>query len=189
MLGVAMPASAHFILVAPDSWVVENQLGDPQKAGPCGEGAAGVTPTNKITPMAGGSKLHIKVQETIYHPGQYRVALSVKGRYELPADPEATVEMGPRGFVSVSGKIDPNPKPPVLADGLFVHHEAQAKGSFWETDVQLPNINCDKCTVQVIQFMEKHGLNKEGYYTYHHCADLKITANPKLPLSKGWPKP
>jgi hypothetical protein len=41
--------------------------------------------------------------------------------------------------------------------------------------------------VQVIQFMENHGLNKEGDFTYHHCADLKITANPALPIDKGWP--
>ena len=29
----ALPAQAHFKLLAPASWLVENQLGDPQKAG------------------------------------------------------------------------------------------------------------------------------------------------------------
>ena len=29
-------SEAHFRLLAPASWLVENQLGDPQKAAPCG---------------------------------------------------------------------------------------------------------------------------------------------------------
>jgi hypothetical protein len=186
VLLTAGPAAAHFILVAPDSWIEANVLGDPQKAAPCGtsEITAG-TPTGKVTAMRGGDMLHIKVKETIYHPGHYRVALAVLDRKELPADPEATTREGPRGPISVSGKIDPNPKPPVLADGLFVHN-AKASAD-WETDIKLPNINCDKCTVQIIQFMEEHGLNREGEFTYHHCADLKITANPALPIDTSWP--
>ncbi len=185
---LAAPASAHFILVAPDSWLETNVLGDPQKAAPCGSSAATAgTPTDKITTMRGGDLLHIKIKETIYHPGYYRVALAVLDRAELPADPEAATRDSPRGPISVSGKIDPDPKPPVLADGLFVHRERPAPDTFWETDVKLPNINCGKCTVQVIQFMEEHGLNREGDFSYHHCADLKITANPALPIDKGWP--
>ena len=135
--------------------------------------------------MRGGDMLHIKVKETIYHPGHYRVALAVLDRSELPADPEAVTRDGPRGPISVSGKVDPAPKAPVLADGLFVH--AARPQAEWETDVKLPNINCEKCTVQIIQFMEEHGLNSDGDFTYHHCADLRITANPALPIDKAWP--
>lgn len=188
LLLAAAPAYAHFILVAPDAWVEVNVLGDPQKAAPCGTSdiTAG-TPTGKVTAMTGGDMLHIKIKETIYHPGHYRVALAVLDRKELPADPVAETREGTRGPISVSGKIDPAPKPPVLADGLFLHRERPAKDSFWETDIKLPNINCDKCTVQVLQFMEEHGLNKEGEFSYHHCADLKITANPALPIDKSWP--
>jgi len=185
---IAGPASAHFILVAPDAWMEVNQLGDPQKAAPCGtsEITKG-TPTGKITTMKGGDLLHIKIKETIYHPGYYRVALAVLDHKELPADPVAETREGPRGPISVSAKIDPAPKAPVLADGLFFHRERPVADSFWEADVKLPNINCEKCTVQVLQFMEEHGLNKEGEFSYHHCADLKITANPALPIDKGWP--
>ena len=188
LLAVAPAAYAHFILVAPDAWVEVNVLGDPQKAAPCGTSdITKGTPTGKVTAMTGGDMLHIKIKETIYHPGHYRVALSVLDRKELPADPEATTKEGTRGPISVSGKIDPAPKPPVLADGLFLHRERPAKDAFWETDIKLPNINCDKCTVLVLQFMEEHGLNKEGEFSYHHCADLKITANPSLPIDKSWP--
>lgn len=184
----AAPAYAHFILVAPDAWVEVNVLGDPQKAAPCGTSdITSGTPTGKITEMKGGDLLHIKIKETIYHPGHYRVALSVLDRSELPADPVAETREGTRGPISVSGKIDPNPKAPVLADGLFLHRERPQPNTFWETDIKLPNINCEKCTVQVLQFMEEHGLNKEGEFSYHHCADVKITADPKLPIDMSWP--
>ena len=33
---VPFAAQAHFRLLAPASWIEENQLGDPQKAAPCG---------------------------------------------------------------------------------------------------------------------------------------------------------
>lgn len=188
MLLAAGPASAHFILMAPDSWIEANPLGDPQKATPCGTSADTVArPTGKITALRGGDSVHIKIKETIYHPGHYRVALAVLDRAELPADPEAQTRESARGPISVSAKIDPAPKPPVLADGLFVHRQPPAKDTFWETDVKLPNINCGMCTLQVIQFMEEHGLNREGEFTYHHCADLKITANPALPIDTRWP--
>lgn len=181
-------AFAHFQLLAPASALVENQLGDPQKMAPCG----GVTgnpgmPTNAVTAVRGGSMLHVKVSETVFHPGHYRIALAVKDRKELPADPMVTTKPAPNGApISVSAEISPA-QPPVLADGLFPHTERQQTPIPWETDVKLPNINCDQCTLQVIQFMAEHGLNKDGDYSYHHCATLKITANPALPIDKAWP--
>jgi hypothetical protein len=186
---LAIPAmgQAHFILEAPASWIQENQLGDPQKMGPCG-GTSAVpgTPTNALTEVVGGAPIHIKVKETVYHPGHFRVALAVLDRAELPADPEDVTKDGPRGPISVSGKVEANPKPPILVDGIWDHH-TRVPGQEFETDVKLPNINCDHCSLQVIQFMEEHGINKDGRFTYHHCADLKITANPKLPIDAGWP--
>src|ERR1700686_3605808 len=91
----AVPAStyAHFKLIEPASWLIEGDRGDPQKAGPCGgTNTDWGMPTNVISKAVGGSKLHIKVQETVYHPGHYRVSLAVNGRNELPLDPEATTE-------------------------------------------------------------------------------------------------
>ena len=178
-------ASAHFRLLEPASWLEENKLGDPQKLGPCGGTSANAgTPTGVVTAATGGSKLHIKLQETIYHPGFYRVALAVKSRDELPPDPVAITRDTPKGPWSLSGAIQSAPQPPVLADGLFLHHARPTEP--YETDVQLPNITCEKCTLQVIQFMEDHGFNKDGGYTYHHCADLKITADPAKPIDKAW---
>jgi hypothetical protein len=180
-------AHAHFKLLEPTSWLIESDRGDPQKAGPCGGTNTDYgKPSYVISKAIGGSKLHIKVQETIYHPGHYRVALAVNSSTELPADPEATTENTEKGPRSISAKIMNPVQAPVLADGLFVHTAATTTP--WETDVTLPNITCKRCTLQVAQFMAEHGVNNPGMFTYHHCAELSITADPKKPIDAAWPK-
>ncbi len=184
----AVPAQAHFKLLEPASWLVENERGDPQKAAPCGGSNTDFgTPSYAVTDVKGGSVLHIKVQETIYHPGHFRVALAVNSPTELPLDPKATTTTNDKGAViSVSGEVMNPVAPPVLADGLF-QHDAKSDQPF-ETDVTVPNIDCKGCTLQVIQFMEQHGANNPGMFTYHHCATLRITADPTKPTDQRWPK-
>lgn len=182
----APDVNAHFKLLSPPSWIVEADNGDPQKAAPCGGTSANPgMPSNIVTKLQGGTKLRLKVQETVYHPGHYRVALSVNSRAELPPDPEVTTRESARGPQSVSAVIQNPPKVPVLADGLF-QHTARPTEAF-ETDIDIPNINCPKCTLQVIQFMAEHGLNRDGDFSYHHCADVQITADPAKPIDTRWP--
>lgn len=178
---------AHFRLMEPASWIIEDERGDPQKGFPCGGSNTDYgKPSYAVTQAVGGSKLHLKVVETIYHPGFYRVALAVNSPAELPVDPKATTETTERGPRSVSGEIMNPVRMPVLADGLFPH-SAKVDGPL-ETDIDLPNISCKRCTLQVLQFMEQHGLNNPGMYSYHHCATLQITADPKKPIDVAWPK-
>jgi hypothetical protein len=193
VLLAVVPAAtyAHFRLLEPASWIIENERGDPQKAGPCGgTNADWGKPSFAISKAVGGQKLHLKIQETVYHPGHYRVALAVNSHNELPLDPETTTKDSEKGPQSVSAVIQNPPQIPVLADGLFVH-STRPTGPMepWETDIQLPNINCPRCTLQVIQFMAEHGVNNPGGFSYHHCAELQITADPSKPLDKGWPAP
>ena len=185
----AQSTSAHFRLLEPASWLIESDRGDPQKSGPCGGANTDWgKPSYFISKAVGGQKLHIKVQETVYHPGHYRVALAVNSPTELPPDPQVTTRDSERGPWSVSAVIQNPPQIPVLADGLFVH-STRPTGPMepFETDVQLPNINCKKCILQIVQFMAEHAFNNPGGYTYHHCANLEITADPSKPLEKGWP--
>ncbi len=190
-LAAAAPTlvSAHFRLIEPASWLIENERGDPQKTGPCGgSNADWGTPSYAVTTVTGGQPLHIKVQETIYHPGHYRVALAVNSWAELPLDPVTETRPSERGPWSVSAAIQDPPQIPILADGLFVHHEKPA-GPMppFETDVLLPNITCRRCTLQVIQWMAEHAFNNPGGYSYHHCAHLQITADPAKAITPGWP--
>ncbi|PYR99760.1 MAG: hypothetical protein DMG12_19760 [Acidobacteria bacterium] len=173
----------------PASWLIESDRGDPQKAGPCGgSNTDWGKPSYDISKAVGGQKLHLKIQETVYHPGHYRVALAVNSPNELPLDPQVTTRDSERGPWSVSAAIQNLPQIPVLADGLFVHStRPTGKMDVFETDIQLPNINCKKCTLQVVQFMAEHAFNNPGGYSYHHCAELQITSDPAKPLDKGWP--
>ena len=73
VVAAPMVGDAHFKLLEPSSWIVSNDRGDPQKAGPCGgDGKDPGTPTNVVGKAIGGQMLHVRVQETIYHPGHYR---------------------------------------------------------------------------------------------------------------------
>ena len=192
-------AFAHFRLLEPASWINSDQRGDPQKVGPCGGDPKGQNDTllsKAITKATGGSKLHLKIQETIFHSGHYRVALAVNSRNELPPDPMTFEKYTDRGVYSVWGAIQSPPQIPIIADGLFIHYPQEGQPASavpktpmapWETDIQLPNISCPKCTLQVIQFMADHGYNQPGGYSYHHCADLQITADPSKPIDKRWP--
>ena len=192
---------AHFQLIEPAPWINLDRLGNPQKVGPCGGNPTGDNDailSGIVTEVTGGSDLHLKIQETVFHSGHYRVALSVNSRNELPADPTAVEKWTDRGLYSVWGVIQSPPQIPVLADGLFPHYPVgDQRASFrpetpmdpWEADIPIPNINCEKCTLQVIQFMADHVYNVPGGYSYHHCADLKITADPSKPIDDRWPQP
>src|SRR2546425_2523625 len=100
---ITQRASAHFKLLEPASWLIESDRGDPQKAGPCGgTNTDWGKPSNIVGKAVGGTALHIKVQETVYHPGHYRVSLAVNSPTELPLDPVATTRDSEKGPISVS---------------------------------------------------------------------------------------
>jgi hypothetical protein len=181
---VAPTVSAHFKLLAPAGWIVEDQRGDPQKIAPCGgTNADPGTPTGSVTPVKGGGRLAIAIDETIYHPGHYRIALA-RTRETLPADPEVTMQDTDRGPRSLSAKIETDPKPPILVDSLWPHTERPTAP--WAMYLEVPNINCESCVLQIIQFMANHPGVREGGFSYHHCAILNITADPEKPLDESW---
>ncbi|MEQ9021347.1 MAG: hypothetical protein RLN82_01135 [Pseudomonadales bacterium] len=177
-------ANAHFQLVSPTSWIVEDERGDPQKIAPCGGTLAdGGTRTGAVTEVTGGQLLKVAINETIYHPGHYRISLAKRINW-LPADTPATMKDTDSGPRSASFPIDENPQPPVLVDGLWENYERRL-GPL-ETEIRIPNIDCEGCFLQVVQFMADHPGFAEGGFTYHHCAVINITADESLPADKGW---
>ncbi len=63
LAAIAPSGIAHFRLMEPASWLQENQLGDPQKLGPCGGTSADPgKPSGSVTSVQGGEKLHLKIQ-------------------------------------------------------------------------------------------------------------------------------
>jgi hypothetical protein len=182
---VATTAHAHFKLNAPASWIEEDERGDPQKLAPCGGTLAdGGTRTSAVTEVTGGQILRLAIEETIYHPGHYRVALASRMNF-LPDD-AMPVEMvdSERGPRSGRFPIAENPQPPVLVDGLWENYERRT-GPI-ETEIRVPNIDCEGCVLQIVQFMSEHPGHREGGFTYHHCAMMNISSDPALPMDEGW---
>jgi hypothetical protein len=186
-------ADAHFVLVSPAASMVQNRLGDPQKIAPCGGVSANPgrgtpanpgVPSGAVTEIKGGTTFHLLVQETVFHPGHYRVALA-RTAAELPRDPVVTTRETERGPWSVSAEIQNPAVAPVLADGLFAHTERPT--GLVEADIPIPNINCRNCVLQVIQFMAEHAKNADGDYSYHHCATVNITADSTKAIDNRWP--
>jgi len=171
---LASQADAHFVLQSPPTWMTQDSLGLPEKLGPCGDeydGTDAAVPTGTVTAVREGQKIKVTINEVIFHPGHYRIALAKK-RSDLPAEPVVTEAGTPCGSAAIQ---DP-PVFPVLADGVFVHTTAFTAPQTIE--VQLPaGFTCPDCTLQVIEFMAQHGLNVPGGCFYHHCADLAIQAS------------
>ncbi len=157
-------ATSHFFLRSPASWRAQDTLGNPQKAGPCGnEGAA--TTTGTVTPFSPGETITIALDETVYHPGHYRIALAVNDRSELPAAPA----VAPGATACGTAPVMTPPVFPVLADGVLLH-EAPLSGT-QSIQVTLPSsVICSRCTLQVLEFMSNHA----APCFYYHCADLSI---------------
>lgn len=186
-------ADAHFVLISPAASLAQDRLGDPQKIGPCGgvsanpargTGANPGVPSRAVTSVTGGTNLPLMVQETIYHPGHYRVALA-RTASQLPPDPMVTVVQTERGPRSQSAVIQNPAVAPVLLDGIFAHTERSAQN--FEATIPIPNINCPNCVLQVIEFMADHpGIAVDGGHSYHHCAVLNITADPAKPIDPRW---
>jgi len=164
----AATAQAHFVLQSPPALTEQNFLGDPQKAPPCGDDGSAVA-TGMVTSYKAGDVVTITIDETIFHPGHYRVALAINDISELPEPPPVT----PAETDCGSAPIQSPPVFPVLADGIFLHTDPFAGPQSF--DITIPDdVSCDNCTLQVIQFMSDHGLNNPGGCYYHHCANIAV---------------
>jgi hypothetical protein len=181
-------ASAHFNLKAPPPTSAGTDGG--KGVPPCGDNPDPGT----ATPAQGGHPLTIMIDETVQHTGFYRFALAINSLSELPLDNVVKDASGsilppngmPKGTSASAAYEDPAVFP-VLADHMFQHTATTGTVSFNGT-ILLPNVNCASCTLQVIEFMQGHPFNTlasgavGGGYFYHHCANLKITADSSLPL-------
>ncbi len=149
----------------------QNELGDPQKEPACGD-PGDATLTGEVTAYTAGDTVTVTIEEMIFHPGHYRVALALNDVSELPPAPEVTPTAQDQCASTV---IQDPPVFPILADGMLAH-EGQFEGpqSF---EVKLPDdVSCENCTLQIIEYMSSHG----APCFYYHCATISIA-----PASSG----
>ncbi|HTQ03654.1 MAG TPA: SCE4755 family polysaccharide monooxygenase-like protein [Polyangiaceae bacterium] len=178
-------ASAHFTLQSPPNWTKEDGQGSPQKDWPCGNepNTSGMDPTatGPTTAFKPGDKITIQLAETVTHGGHYRVAIATSGNMmDLPQDMSTTAS----GANCQNDDMQATPTFPILADGMLQHAQNQPLNGVQSFDVTLPSdISCDKCVLQVREYMTPHSNEPEtasgtaagmnGCY-YHHCAFISV---------------
>ena len=185
----ALAIFAHFKLLEPSQ---NGSRGQPvgrssESPGPCGlEDTSGENAkllTNASTKVTGGSKFHLKIQETIYHSGHYRVALAVNSPNRSPTRSGRRGEVD-RGGVPLSmgadseSPADPSAcRRPVPALSETRRTGLEACQSEVADDLgngsRTPEYQLPKCTLQVVEFMADHPYNVPGGYSYHHCAAIR----------------
>ena len=111
------------------------------KINPCG----GKPRTTQSTIFSAGQTIEVEFQETINHPGHYRIAFS-------PAD-------------------DLNFDTYVLVDNI---PDTTNTGSYKQEITFPPSLVCSACTLQLIQVMTASTNPQPGDY-YYSCSDIQIT--------------
>ena len=165
LLGAA-PAAAHIALNVP-----EQRPGTAQKDEPCGE--TGGLRSDNVAVYEPGETITVQWEETIGHPGYYRISFDADGTdFTIPPAIEDT-------------SLDEN----VLVDLIT---DIQPGLNSYEQEITFPNMECENCTLQVIQVMT----DKLPYTTdaasddiYFRCADIALRIGGAPGVDAGVPGP
>jgi hypothetical protein len=146
----ASPASAHIRLRAPLQRYAD------LKDGPCG--LRNGTRTENVCTLRPGANIIVVWDETINHPGHFRISFD---------------DDGDDDFVDPAGFDDLYTGSSVLLDGI----PDQDGDSGYRQELTLPDIECDNCTLQVIQVMTDKAPYGDGNDLYYQCADLVLSSS------------
>jgi hypothetical protein len=168
VLALAAPAAAHLALEYPPSRYGADVL----KEGPCGRAGGGRS--TAVTALEAGSTVTVVWDEYVDHPGHFRIAFDADGDDDF-ADP---VCLG--GCTTRTPDIGRYVNASVLLDGIA---DTPAGGESRVT-VTLPDVECDRCTLQVIQVMtDKPPYTSPGNDIYYQCADLVLRRRAPAPCA------
>jgi hypothetical protein len=137
--------AAHIALTAP---TVRSTLSI--KSPPCGD-TTSVRGT-AVTVLEPGAMLAVRWNETINHPGHYRISFDSDGQ-------DFTIPLDFNDFTQTENVLLDN-----IADGT----------SPYMSMVQLPNVACENCTLQLIQMMTDKPPYGDGNDIYFQCADIAL---------------
>ena len=126
------------------------------KTEPCGD-VDPSTDSDDIKVLKAGDQLKVYWEETINHPGWFRIAFSKDGK---------------TGFDDNVLKDDIKDD----QDGYVSYNDPDTWHQF-STTVTLPDIECDKCTIQLIQVMT----DRDPPTNYYSCADIKLVKEMDVP--------
>jgi hypothetical protein len=144
----AATASAHIEMTSP------RPRSEAQKEGPCG--ATGSTRGTNVTTYRPGETITVEWDETVDHPGHYRIAFDDDGHdsFRLPNRPDDNF-------------------PQTLADQIV-----DRGGGRYTQQITLPNMTCTNCTLQLIQVMTTSVPYNSFYF---QCADLVLAGDAPEP--------
>jgi hypothetical protein len=188
-------ARAHVNMVGP----LESRGGD-QKSGPCEGKAWGSGPVYTFEP---GATISLTAEESISHDGYFRISFDDAGDDDF-VDPMSIDPINPNRYGKGQECAKDNPKdrcgesdfcsfvstdggPTVLWDKLDPHiPNGLLNGKEWTWKVTLPDVECTKCTLQVMQIMEDandyslgapvetHGPFDGVNDLYYRCIDIVL---------------
>lgn len=159
-------ASAHVRITSPTP-----RSSDQLKQRHCGQTGSARANVHTYKP---GSPLHLVWDEYVVHPGWFRVSFQQNGdTFETPP-----ASNGPNGnggasnypTENLTGKTDPATGSLIIADRI--------QHGTLSLDLTLPDVECDSCTLQLIQMM----IDKPPYAAdttsddiYYACVDLVLS--------------
>jgi MYXO-CTERM domain-containing protein len=149
VLGIATTAHAHLQLRNPPARTTA------QKAGPCG--AAGSKRGTIVTTYQPGETITIEWDETVDHPGHYRIAFDDDGD-DIFINPLRSTD---NFSFTVMDKI------PDKVGGRYTQQ------------ITLPTTPCANCTLQIMQIMQ---VNEPYNSFYWQCADIVIAGMEPEPM-------
>ena len=159
-LGVVGEARAHIDLLtpAPREHGPSREPSSNVKRGPCGQEVNGRT--DRVSVYEPGEAIEVTWVETTNHRSYYRVAFDVEGDDAFPTflgNGVGTEGLDPREPCPVDGRV------------ILAYDMDDRNGGSHTLEVRLPDVECERCTLQVIQFMYDTG---RPYY--FQCADLAL---------------
>ena len=182
---LARPAAAHISLEEGGDF--KSRSGDANlKQEPCG--LTGSTRGTNIYTFAPGATLTIHLVETIPHPSYFRWAFQMSGDDEFkepasikPIDPNRPCPIDSGDHCGASDYYN-TPNVQAGWDDLFPHLAMGVQTYTFQ--LTMPNVECDNCTLQVIQVMEDNDLHGDYDPTpgvgiediYHQCIDIVLKA-------------
>lgn len=150
VMSFAGVSSAHIDLTSP----APRHADDQQKVSPCG--ARGDARGETVTVFEPGETITVTWNETIDHPGHFRIMFDDDGFDDFPEP------------ANENDLCEPGVDKGCLLDGI-----ADKKGGSYSAEVTLPDVECDNCTLQLIQVMT----DRRPATLYYRCADLVLKSS------------
>ncbi|MEO8698850.1 MAG: SCE4755 family polysaccharide monooxygenase-like protein [Kofleriaceae bacterium] len=141
-------AHAHIAMTSP------KPRGADQKAGPCGK--SGSARGSNVTMFAPGETITVEWDETVDHPGHFRIAFDDDGDDVF---------------------VNPNNPDDNFAFTLM-EPISDKSGGHYTQQVTMPTTPCTNCTLQLMQVMTTAVPYNSFYY---QCADIQIGGDPVDP--------